>query len=80
MSQSLAGTPGILGNYLWNEQNMEGGDLSPKLRGRRGVNSTKAAGFLEGQTSRLGPEQLAWWHPNQKMSSIKPACESQACV
>lgn len=80
MSQSLAGTPGILGNYLWNEQNMEGGDLSPKLRGPRGANSTEAAGFLEGQRSRLGPEQLAWWCPNQKMSSIKTACESQACV
>lgn len=58
MSQSLVGTPGILSNYLWNEQNMEGGDLSPKLRGPRGVNSTTAAGFLEGQTA--GWDQSNW--------------------
>ena len=48
----------MLGNDLWNEQNMEGGDLSPKLRGPRGVNSTKAAAFLKDQTT--GCDQSSW--------------------
>lgn len=58
MSQSLVGTPGTLGNDLWNEQKIEGGDLSPKLRGPQGVNSTKAAAFLKDQTT--GCDQSSW--------------------
>lgn len=45
-------TPGMLGNDVWNEQNVEGGNVLLNLRGLWGVNSTNAADFLKDQNKQ----------------------------